>query len=351
VRDVRDYRMHQGDGQVITGGSAFNIKAESLRMGDFTRAEVRELWDQHTRETGQTFDQAIFDELWADTEGQPWLVNALGRQVTWTDEPKRDRTQPVTLTDYQAGREALIRRRDTHLDQLADKLREPRVRSVISAILTGDTNTMTAQPDDIDYVRDLGLIAPRPGIRIANRIYQEIIPRELAHAYQDMIPNQETAWYIRPDHCLDTKNLLGAFQQFFREHADAWIPGSDYHEAGPQVLMQAFLQRIINGGGRITREYGLGRKRTDLLIEWPLDPSQGMRGPLQRVVIELKIRHGALNTVSKDAVPQVVGYTRHVGADDTHLVIFDRNPKTPWDKKIWYRSEKYDGVCVGVWGA
>ena len=44
VRDVRDYRMTMADGEVITGGSAFNIKAESLRMGDFSWAEMTALY-------------------------------------------------------------------------------------------------------------------------------------------------------------------------------------------------------------------------------------------------------------------------------------------------------------------
>ena len=181
VHDIRThYRMHLDDGQVYAGVTPFNITAASLRMGDFTEAEVRELWGQHTAETGQVFDDAIWPELWADTAGQPWLVNALGRQVTWLDETKRDRHLPIALTDYQIARERLILRRDTHLDQLADKLREPRVHRVISALLAGDTETMRVRPGDIDYVDDLGLIAPRPGVRIANRIYQEIIPRRLA---------------------------------------------------------------------------------------------------------------------------------------------------------------------------
>ena len=115
--------------------------------------------------------------------------------------------------------------------------------------------------------------------------------------------------------------------------------------------MQAFLQRIVNGGGRITREYGLGRKRTDLLVEWPLDPAQDMHGPLQRVVIELKLRRGALDTTIAEALPQAVGYTRQVGADQTHLVIFDRTRDTPWDQKIWHRTETYEGVTVGIWCA
>ena len=44
VRDVRDYRIHSStEKAIVTGGSAFNIKARSLRLGDFTRHEVTSL--------------------------------------------------------------------------------------------------------------------------------------------------------------------------------------------------------------------------------------------------------------------------------------------------------------------
>jgi hypothetical protein len=343
--------MHFGDGQIITGGSAFNIKAKSLRMGNFTQTETHELWHQHTAETGQVFDDTIFDELWADTMGQPWLVNALGQETTWENPTKRNRSIPITLTDYHEARENLILRRDTHLDQLADKLREPRVHTVISALLTGENETLDLPEPDLEYVTDLGLITTKPSIRIANRIYQEIIPRQLTWSTQHTIANQETAWYIRPDHHLDMNKLLCAFQQFFREHADTWIEGFTYKEAGPQLLIQAFLQRIINGGGRITREYALGRKRTDLLIEWPLDPAQGMHGPLQRIVIELKILRGPLQTTIDQAVPQAISYTQAVGANQTHLIIFNRDPHTPWTNKIWHHTQTHNKVTVEIWGA
>ena len=78
---------------------------------------------------------------------------------------------------------------------------------------------------------------------------------------------------------LDFSKLLNGFQQFFRENSEIWIERFDYKEAGPQLLMQAFLQRIVNSGGRIDREYGLGR-RTDLLVQWPLDKAQGFHGPV-----------------------------------------------------------------------
>jgi hypothetical protein len=111
------------------------------------------------------------------------------------------------------------------------------------------------------------------------------------------------------------------------------------------------LQRIINGGGRISREYGLGRKRTDLFIEWPTDPEQGMYGPLQRVVIELKLQRGSLDTLLSVGLEQTADYTRRVGADEAHLVIFNRNEHVGWDEKIWHRQETFDGLPIGVWGA
>ena len=353
VRDVRDYRMQQDGAQVITGGSAFNIKAESLRMNNFTREETQALWLQHQTATGQQFDAAIFPELWLDTEGQPWLVNALGHEVTWENRAARDRSRPITLADYLAAREHLIYSRATHLDQLSDKLREPRVHSVLSALIGSKDELRPGEvkPDDLQYVADLGLIAVRPSIRISNRIYQEVIPRELTWVTQSYIANQEQSWYVTPAHRLDMPKLLAAFQQFFREHSDIWSQGFDYKEAGPQLLMQAFLQRIINGGGRISREYGLGRKRTDLFIEWPTDPEQGMYGPLQRVVVELKILRGSLDSVLAVGLEQTADYTQRVGADEAHLVIFNRDPDTPWDAKIWQRQERFGNLPIGVWGA
>jgi len=351
VRDVRDYRIQQGDGEIITGGSAFNIKTKSLRMGNFSPEETRALWLQHTEETGQAFDEAIFPELWEDTFGQPWLVNALGYELTWELRVNRDRSRNISLSDYMDAREQLIQSRATHLDQLIDKLREPRVYSVISAILAAEEDSLHVPPADIEYVADLGLIRTRPSIRISNRIYREVIPRELTWAAQVMISNQETEWYVTSEHRLDMPKLLAAFQQFFREHADSWCENFSYKEAAPQMLMQAFLQRIINGGGRINREYGLGRKRTDLFIEWPLDEKQGLHGPIQRIVIEIKLRRGALETVIERGLEQTADYVRRVGADEAHLMIFDRETNQTWDERIWRRDEHFGDLAVSVWGA
>ncbi len=349
VRDVRDYRIHTAGQEIITGGSAFNIKTKSLRLGNFSTDEIAALYQQHAEETGQIFADRVLAQVWELTQGQPWLVNALAYEACFEMKARRDRTQPITVEHITEAKENLIQRRETHLDQLADKLREERVRRVIEPLLVGQDSALDLPLDDIDYVRDLGLVALDKPLRIANPIYREVIPRQLTASTEEMTV-QESAWYVRPDHRLDMEKLLAAFQQFFREHAEPWIERFQYKEAGPQLLLQAFLQRIVNGGGRIDREYGLGRRRTDLLLHWPLDETQGYLGPLQRVVIELKLLHKSLEGTVSEGLEQTADYLDRAGTKDGHLLIFDRRLGMTWEERIFQRVETCRGYPIQVWG-
>ena len=346
VRDLQDYRIQSStEKTAITGGSAFNIKAESLRLGDFNQEETVRLLSEHTTETGQVFTPEALDLVWRFTNGQPWLINALAYETTWRNKAGRDRTQPITGEMIQEAKENLILRRVTHLDQLADKLREPRVRRVVEPMLTA-TSPMRPTLDDIQYVLDLGLIArTAEGPQIANPIYREVIPRELTVITQLNLESQQNpAWYIRRDGQLDMPKLLEAFQQFFRENSEAWLEGFNYREAGPQLLMQAFLQRIINGGGRVDREYGLGRRRTDLLVVW------NHPAGVQRVVIELKLLRGSPESTLQEGLAQTWEYADRCGAEAAHLVIFDRTPGKTWEERLWRRTESYRSLSITVWG-
>jgi len=184
--------------------------------------------------------------------------------------------------------------------------------------------------------------------RIANAIYSEIIPRELTWSTQDGLTPQPL-WYQNPDNSINMEKLLLDFQQFFRQNADSWIQKFDYAEAGPQLLLQAFLQRIVNGGGYIDREYGLGRRRTDLLIRKPL--TDGYGGPVQRIVLELKIKRGALQTVIDEGLRQTFDYMYTVGSvDEGHLIIFDRTNEKTWEERIWHKPCSFQGKDIMVWG-
>ena len=351
VRDVRDYRIVTSNQDIITGGSAFNIKAKSLHLGNFSRTEIHELYLQHTAATGQEFDDSCFPMIWEATEGQPWLVNALGYEVTEEMRENRDRTIRIIPEMIYRAQERIIYRRDTHIDILIDKLREDRVRNVIAPILAGEDGDVEEhlRDDDIQYVVDMGLIVRDKPLRIANAIYKEIIPRELTWARQQTLV-QQAAWYINPDNSINMEKLLLDFQQFFRENADSWIERFDYKESGPQLLLQAFLQRVVNGGGYIDREYGLGRGRTDLLITKPLTDCYG--GPFQRIVLELKIKRGDLETTIAKGLKQTVGYMDKCGGviNEGHFILFNRDKAVCWDDKIWHRREEFDGRSITVWG-
>ncbi len=353
VRDVRDYRIHSSvTKEIITGGSAFNIKAESLRLGNFSQQDIKHLYQQHTDETGQPFANGVIEQTWHLTQGQPWLVNALGYEVCFKMEAGRDRTQPITPMMITEAKEQLILRRETHLDQLIDKLQEQRVQRVIKPMLQGIDFENNIRPDDVEYVMDLGLVnRTQQGLQIANPIYQEIIPRELGYIVQlNLESHYNQAWYIGPDGRLEIDKLLVAFQQFFREHSESWVERFDYKEAGPQLLLQAFLQRIVNAGGRIEREYGLGRGRTDLLVIWQLPPETEDPPVEQRVVIELKIQHRGLEQTLNKGLEQTWRYFDQSGAEAAHLIIFNRDESIPWSDKVFCRQEGFNDLPITVWG-
>ena len=353
VRDVRDYRIRSGaEKAVIAGGSAFNVKARSMRLGDFSRNDVTALLAQHTRETGQAFEPKALETIWERTRGQPWLVNALADETCFRNETGRNRSRQITAEGVWDAQERIIQRRETHLDQLADKLQEDRVRRVVEPLLSGgDERDFSAR--DIEYVRDLGLIAADPPLRLANPIYAEVVPRELTAAAQEGLV-QDLAWYVDADGGLEVVKLLAAFQTFFREHAEHWVARFDYREAGPQLLLQAFLQRVVNGGGRIEREYGLGRGRTDLLIVWPQrgsgsDAGDTERRPARKFVIECKVLHKSLERTIRDGLEQTAAYMDRCAAEAGHLVIFDRSDRA-WDDKVFHRRESAANADVHVWG-
>jgi len=351
VRDVRDYRLQTNSVAKATG-SSFNIKASSLRLGDFTRDEVVCLLGQHTTETGQLFEPAAIELVWDKTRGQPWLVNAVAYEACFRLAEGRDRTRPVTPAIVERAAENLIVRRETHLDQLAAVLEEERVRHVGEPLVAGGFHG-TMPTDDVQYCIDLGLLVrTNEGVVVANPIYREVIPRQLTEVWQqDMSAFVPTAKFVCPDRRLDTTMLLSEFQQFLRMHAD-WVERAAYREASHQLLVQAFLQRVVNGGGLVEREYGIGRGRTDLLVRWPLADGFGAGQPVQLVVIELKVlrERQSLESVTAEGLQQTAAYMDGCGAEEGHLVVFDCRGGRSWDVRLYRRDETVDNRTLTVWG-
>ncbi len=321
LRDVRDYKAKSGgDASRLGSASPFNIKIESLRLGDFSREEMRLLYQQHGQESGQAFTEEALTRAFELTRGQPWLINALAREVV--DKMAVPTSEAITVGHVDTAKERLILARATHLDSLVDKLHQDRVRAIIEPFMAGSTIEATAYNDDVSYVRDLGLIAPGRNIEIANPIYREVIARVLSESVEQHV-EPDAGPFVGPEGRLDMDKLLRAFADFWREQGEVLTGNLVYHEVAPQLVLMAFLQRIVNGGGFIDREYGLGRYRIDLLVRWPYTDSGGER-EWQREVLELKVWRDKKPDPLGQGLSQLDEYLQRLELDHGYLVIFDR---------------------------
>jgi hypothetical protein len=252
----------------------------------------------------------------------------------------------VGIEQIEAARELLITERAVHLDSLAERLRDPRVKRIVQSIMVGDSDPDLGEGDDFILTLDLGLIRVENGTAVvANPIYRETIARILSYSYQLAIPAPEFRWQ-RPDGTLDMEALFHEFQDFWAQHADIWEEKADYTEAFPHLLLMAFLQRVVNGGGRIEREYAAGRGRIDLAVLYG--------GHWSIIEIKLVSRQGRERTV-KQGLEQVIRYRDTIdrGAD-AWLVVFDRTVKgrrKSWKKRLsWEVLETVGGGVTVVGG-
>ena len=346
LRDVRDYRLMAREetdrGPTLGTASPFNIKVRSFTLRNFTEEEVAELYAQHTEATGQVWAKDAIAHAFELTQGQPWLANALADQITSHD--LRDRSQPIELHHVERAREALILRRDTHLDSLIARLREPRVRRVLAAVLAGEALPADLLDDDITFVEDLGLVRDgHQGLEIANPIYREIIPRALTDTLERSVALPRPS-YVAEDGRLEVDQILDDFCEFWREHAEEYLARAPYSEAAAQLVFLAFLHKITNGkGGLIDREYAAGRGRLDLCIRWPLPG-----GSFQREAIELKVwRDSHRFDVLAKGKDQLARYLEILGLDRGTLVLFDdRSDAEPLPQRIRDERIKHRGFQI-----
>ncbi len=86
---------------------------------------------------------------------------------------------------------------------------------------------------------------------------------------------------------LDLPGLLARFTEFWRRTEDVLDADEPYREVTPHVTLLGYLDRAINGGGFVDREYGVGRGAMDLLIRWNHTRPDG-RPAVQREALEVK---------------------------------------------------------------
>jgi hypothetical protein len=342
MRNIRDFKAKiRPDSESLGSASPFNIVTKSLTLSNFTKEEIVELYSQHTADTGQQFEPEAIEIIFQQTQGQPWLVNAIAREVI-VKMLQSDYSKPVTAELVEKAIQTIILRRDTHIDSLLERLKEDRVRRVMEPVIIGKLLDIDKLSDDYRYTKDLGLIREMPGlVEPANPIYAEVIIRTLSKNFQEELSNSKYPYkmprYLK-DGCIDMTYLMRDFQSFWRENSEIWTKRFDYEEAAPHLILQAFLQRVVNGGGQIIREFAAGRDRLDLCVIF-----EGKKYP-----IELKLRYSS--KTEENSYSQIIGYMDTLGVKEGWLIIFDRCPGMDWDTKIYLNTEEVEGKTVTIVG-
>ncbi|GHT86409.1 hypothetical protein FACS1894137_11950 [Spirochaetia bacterium] len=343
MRDLKDYITAAKGGIAPNPGSPFNVKSDSVFLGNFQKDDVERLFAQRTAETRQQITQEALDYVYDQSRGQPWIVNSLFQRATMRVLAE-DSCETVTMAHITEAREQMILARETHLDALATRLLDDRVRQIIEKLMIGETDTFLTQSDAFNYCLDLGLVSREGGTpQLANPLYREVLARSITEGAQDAIPVPEWQWEDA-DGSLDMDALLKEFQQFWRENSEVWENQRKqrftYTEVFPHLLLQAFLQRVLNGGGRIDREYAAGRGRMDLAVEYKK----------KKYIIEVKLLRDTKNpeTVKEQGLAQTAKYRDTIdSAAPAYLVLFDRrseSKKNPWDTRLTWAKEK--GITV-----
>ena len=338
MRNIRDYKARvRDDGKTLGSASPFNVITESFTIGNFSPEEVASLYRQHTEATGQVFEEGAIQKAYYWTQGQPWLVNAIARECV-EKILGNSYHQPVTEALIDQAAENIILRRDTHIDSLLERLKEERVRRVIEPVLLGNELNISILADDTQYCLDLGIITDKDKrLQPSNPIYKEVIIRTLSYDTQYALYSSVEVKWIK-DGLIDMDRLLMDFQQFWRENSDIWVEKYQYREAASHLILQAFLQRVINGGGHIDREYATGRRRMDLCVHF-----NGKKYP-----IELKLLYN--EKTFAEGLEQLSAYMDTVGESTGWLVIFDRSTNKPWEEKIYHDTRTEEGKTIHVFG-
>ncbi|MDR1040014.1 MAG: hypothetical protein LBR80_07580, partial [Deltaproteobacteria bacterium] len=337
------------------------------------------LYGQHTAETGQIFEPEAVDRAWHWTEGQPWLVNALARDIV-VKRFKNDYSRPVTGADVESSVKDMLLRNDPHFDSLAERLREPRVRGVMNAVLVGAALPVDVPDDDARYVVELGLLKadPESGLpsRPANPMYGELIVRSLTRGLQERMPKSLANRWTDGTR-VDMNGLLEAFRLYWSANSEiaaersaaegvlrkgvrkklahfdaedkARIVGiiadvfrgslaGQAREAFACLVLQAFLQRVMNGSDAVVaRDYASGRGRVDLCVIY-----KGIRYPLELKIKGVQPREESLG--------QLHGYMDRLQAPVGWLVVFDMDSDVPWSTKLFWDTLTRGGKTIHVVG-
>jgi phosphoribosyl-ATP pyrophosphohydrolase len=330
MRSLRDHDVALGgDGS----GSPFNI-VRDIVVKNFTRDEVVRLYAQHTADTGQRFTDEALETVWAQTRGQPLLVNALADLAVTQLVPEA--SQAIEASHIEEAIRLFEASNPIHLTSLAKRLSEDRVMNVVAPVVVGDAPNVSS--DDLRYATELGLLERGTHERLepANPIYARALLKLVTSREREALLGWTPQWLDEAGR-VDVVRLRENFLAFWELHRDMMRNRIHYEEAVAHFGLMTYLDRVANGGGYVAREFAVGRGRLDLLLV-----HRELRLP-----IEVKVHRDRGGDPEPEGLQQLERYCRGLGVAHGWLVVFDQR-STATGKRLEHEVVTADGRSLFV---
>jgi hypothetical protein len=308
----------------------------------FTMAEIRALYAAEFGPIENRFTPDSLAFVHEASAGHPFLVQAFGRELT---ESVRDAAQ-MTKSHVLAAYRRLVTRYATPIDDLAARLTEPRIRRVIEPLLLGTAEIANVADSDVQFARDIGLIAADDPVRFEGLIHRAIVPRLLSQNIRRAFI-EDPAQFFDPDGRLSMERLLQTFVAFYTTYATDLLPAILYPKIAPELVFLGVLLHVLEGRGWVDIELGASRGRIDITLSIPIQRNHSetntetnaeINADEQREVLVLVTRRKGDSRVKRRGLEWLDNTLQQTSSDSGTLVVFDKRDKRSPKKRV-KRSE------------
>ena len=254
---------------VVSSASPFNI-VDQLQFPYFTFAEVQALIGQFVSETGQSFDEQVIKAIYANTQGQPGLVNALCQHLV--EVMVHDRTQLVTMAAfYPTLKHFLTERFDKNILNVVQKARTK--KDFMVNLLFGEAAIpFTVNDPDIAYLYANGVVDNVDGyVQMPTPLYSKALitafrPYSNGETQEYVSAYDTFSAYVTPGG-LNLHAILLRYREYVQRRGFRAFDTEQLKEGAWHYSLDGFINFFIQRlGGDTLVEVPSGRGRTDILI-------------------------------------------------------------------------------------
>lgn len=345
--DLRRNRLSDNDDSAdVHSTGPFESFWNSRLLSPFTVEEIRALYAQHFGSLDQAFVPELPDLVHDLTAGHPFFVQALGRELATMAES----TKCLTNVDLVAAFRNLVAQQISPVDDLAVRLTEPRVRRVLESVFLGTAAVASVAESDIQFARDVGLLADDEPVRIADAFHKALIPRLLAKPALRMSMVDVAA-------CLDERGklvlqtALSAFAAFYTTHGTELVAAMPYAKIAEELVFLGFLLQLAEGRGWVDVDYGPARGRLTVAMTMacsksPKTPDSVGRAEPCEVFVLVARRKGESGS-KKHGMQWLEAALQQTPHASGTLVIVDKRGKRSSEKNFkWRESATEAGKTV-----